>query len=105
MLVVCHSSLEAICDVSISVLAISEHDAERFRKIGLPPERISVMGNLKVDVDIGDRFDARERAQLKQTLGLGDGFVLLGSSTWPGEEAALLRALRAAYVDRFQIAV
>lgn len=77
------------------VLAISEHDAERFREIGLPPERISVMGNLKVDVDIGERFDARERAQLKQNLGLGDGFVLLGSSTWPGEEAALLRALRA----------
>ncbi len=75
------------------VLAISEHDADRFRKIGLPPERIYVAGNLKVDVDIGECFDARERAQLKQTLGLGNGFVLLGSSTWPGEEAALLRAL------------
>ena len=77
------------------VLAISEHDADRFRKIGLPPGRISVLGNLKVDVDIGERLDARERAQSKLTLGLGDGFVLLGSSTWPGEEAALLRALRA----------
>ena len=77
------------------VLAISERDAGRFREIGLPPERIAVMGNLKVDVDIGERFDSRKRAQLKQSLGLGDGFVLLGSSTWPGEEAALLRALRA----------
>ncbi len=76
------------------VLAISEHDAERFREIGLPPERISVTGNLKVDVDIGERFDARKRAELKQGLGLGNGFVLLGSSTWPGEEAALLRAFR-----------
>ncbi|MAM91852.1 MAG: 3-deoxy-D-manno-octulosonic acid transferase [Opitutaceae bacterium] len=77
------------------VLAISEHDAARFREIGIPAERVSVTGNLKVDVDIDERFDERERAHLKQSLGLGDGFVLLGSSTWPGEEATLLRALRA----------
>ena len=76
------------------VLAISEQDAERFRDIGVLPERISVTGNLKVDVDIGERFDARKRTQFKQSLGLGEEFVLLGSSTWPGEEAALLRAFR-----------
>jgi 3-deoxy-D-manno-octulosonic-acid transferase len=37
-----------------------------------------------------------ERARLKRELGLGDGLVLLGSSTWSGEEEALLAALKLA---------
>ena len=36
-----------------------------------------------------------EKARLRGELGLGAGLVLLGSSTWPGEETALIDALQA----------
>lgn len=76
------------------VLAISEHDGQRFEAIGVDRSKVVVTGNLKVDVSIGVRLDSTERAAMKATLGLGEGFVLLGSSTWPGEEAVLLDAFR-----------
>ena len=78
------------------VLACSEHDAERFRELGVPAEKISTTGNIKLDVAI-PRLDDAERVKLKKELGLpGTGLVLLGSSTWPGEEEAMLDALRGA---------
>lgn len=73
-------------------LAASEQDASRLRALGFPPERVRVTGNLKLDVAIVE-MEAAGRAQLRAELGLGrDDWVLLGSSTWPGEEAALLAA-------------
>ena len=78
------------------VLACSEHDAQRFRTLGFPPESISVTGNIKLDVAI-PALAAAECAQLRRELGLpAQGLVLMGSSTWPGEEAALVAALREA---------
>jgi 3-deoxy-D-manno-octulosonic-acid transferase len=75
------------------VLPCSAQDATRFRELGVPAEKIFTTGNIKLDVQIAPLADA-ERAQLRRELGLPDGFVLLGSSTWPGEEEALLRALQ-----------
>jgi 3-deoxy-D-manno-octulosonic-acid transferase len=78
------------------VLASSDQDAERFKALGLPAARISVTGNIKLDVDI-PRLDEASRDRLRRELGLPAGpLVLLGSSTWPGEEEALLEALAAA---------
>jgi 3-deoxy-D-manno-octulosonic-acid transferase len=78
------------------VLAGSAQDAGRFREMGFPGARIEVTGNIKLDVKI-PRLDERERAALARELGLPPGrLVLLGSSTWPGEEEALVGALRAA---------
>ena len=80
------------------VLACSEHDAERFRRIGFAPGSIVTTGNIKLDVAIPVLADG-EKAALRRELGFGDEPVLLGSSTWPGEESALLDAfatLRAA---------
>jgi 3-deoxy-D-manno-octulosonic-acid transferase len=75
------------------LLAGSERDAERFRELGYPAERITVTGNIKLDVDI-PRLDGAALAALGGELGLPAGrLVLLGSSTWPGEEAALVGAL------------
>lgn len=75
------------------LLAGSAQDAERFRALGFPPQRIAVTGNIKLDVDI-PRLDAPARARLRGELGLpAASLVLLGSSTWPGEEAALVDAL------------
>jgi 3-deoxy-D-manno-octulosonic-acid transferase len=76
------------------LLASSAHDAESFRRLGYPADRISVTGNLKLDVKIPILGDA-DRALLREGLGLPEGSpVVLGSSTWPGEEAALVGALQ-----------
>jgi 3-deoxy-D-manno-octulosonic-acid transferase len=78
------------------LLASSEHDAENFRRLGYPADRLSVTGNIKLDVRI-PILDEPSRAALRLSLGLPEGQpIVLGSSTWPGEEAALVAALREA---------
>lgn len=77
------------------VLAVSDLDAARFRDVGFAAAAITVMGNIKLDVAIPS-LTAEERAQLRRELGLPEGPVLLGSSTWPGEEAALVAAWKSA---------
>ncbi len=74
----------------------STQDEARFRELGVPAEKITTTGNIKLDVPIAP-LAAGERAQLRRELGLREGeLVLLGSSTWPGEEEALLIALQRA---------
>lgn len=75
------------------VLAASEGDAGRFAEFGVPVKRITVTGNLKLDVPL-PAVSAEEAARFRAELGLGDAPLLLGASTWPGEEAALLEAWR-----------
>lgn len=77
------------------VLPSSALDAGRFRELGYPDERITPTGNIKLDVAI-PRLTADERAALRCELGLPDGQVLMGASTWAGEETALVDTLRAA---------
>lgn len=81
------------------ILPSSEQDAERFRKLGVPAEKLVATGNLKFDVSI-PVLDVWERAMLRRELGLADNqLTILGSSTWPGEEQALLRLLERARRD------
>lgn len=77
------------------VLACSAQDETRFIELGFPRERLQTTGSIKLDVTIPALTDA-EKLQLRRELGLPDGLVLMGSSTWPGEETALLDALRLA---------
>lgn len=83
----------------------SEEDARRLLGLGAPAERIEVTGNLKFDVAAEGALPADERAALRDELGFGDNpsaLVLLGSSTWPGEETVLigtLARLRAQGID------
>ena len=72
----------------------STQDEARFRELGVSAASMTTTGNLKFDVAI-PRLSASELAQLRTELGLPAGLVLLGSSTWPGEEAAMIEALRA----------
>jgi 3-deoxy-D-manno-octulosonic-acid transferase len=75
------------------ILAGSRQDADRFRLLGFDASRITVTGNIKLDVEIEPLGDGA-RAALRSELGLpAGGLVLLGSSTWPGEEQALVAAL------------
>jgi 3-deoxy-D-manno-octulosonic-acid transferase len=68
-------------------------DAERFRKLGFPADGIITTGNIKLDVTIPMMGEA-EKTALRRELGFGDEPVLLCSSTWPGEEAALIAAYK-----------
>lgn len=78
------------------LLACSEHDAERFRALGFPAERITTTGSIKLDVTI-PALSADEKEQLRRELGLPDeGLIIMGASTWEGEEAALVKALQTA---------
>jgi 3-deoxy-D-manno-octulosonic-acid transferase len=77
------------------LLPCSTEDAARFLELGFPAEKLLVTGNIKLDLTI-ERLDDAQKVQLRRELGIGEGLVILGSSTWPGEEAALLAAWRAA---------
>ncbi|PTY01089.1 glycosyltransferase N-terminal domain-containing protein [Opitutus sp. ER46] len=77
------------------LLPCSTHDEGRFRELGVPAAKLFTTGNIKLDLVIPP-LTPEQRGQLRQELGLADaGFVLLGSSTWPREEEALVEALQA----------
>ena len=84
------------------VLCASKRDGQRFKALGFTPDRLRATGNLKLDVQI-PLLAAGSKAGLRRELGLGAGLVLLGSSTWDGEEAALLAALRAARAQGLKV--
>lgn len=73
------------------VLAAAEGDAVRFRELGVEAGRIEVTGNIKLDVE-GGALAEEQVAGLRRELGFGGEAILLGASTWPGEEAVLLEA-------------
>ena len=81
-----------------TIYAASELDRTRLIELGCPVERILMSGNIKFDVPIANELSDYETQSLRRELGFGDAqpFILLGSSTWPGEEAALLEAQQAA---------
>jgi 3-deoxy-D-manno-octulosonic-acid transferase len=76
------------------LLAVSEEDAARFRAVGFAAGSIHVTGNLKLDVAPVALTDDEDQA-LRSQLGFSPHDpIVLGSSTWPGEEAALLAAFQ-----------
>ncbi|WP_414663763.1 3-deoxy-D-manno-octulosonic acid transferase [Horticoccus sp. 23ND18S-11] len=76
------------------LLPASPQDEMRFLELGFPRGRIVVTGNIKLDVQV-PVLRAAERAQLRRELGVPEtSLLVLGSSTWPGEEAALVTALQ-----------
>lgn len=86
------------------VLAASEGDAERFVRFGVARELIEVTGNLKLDVNLPE-VGAEEAGRLRKELGLGQARVLLGASTWPGEEAALVEAWRGMAAEGWKLLI
>lgn len=77
------------------IFCSSEIDKERFCALGANPEKIFMPGNLKFDVSPSPLLDTDARKVLKAKIGLGDDStrVLLGSSTWSGEERFLIETL------------
>ncbi len=76
------------------IAAGSEEDVGRFRELGFDA---TLTGNIKFDVASDAPMSAQDRAQLRADLGFGADprtVVLLGSSTWKGEETMLIRLVR-----------
>lgn len=84
------------------IAASSESDAKRLKKLGANPDRVHVTGNLKFDVAINPLLSPTEQIKLRKELfGINEFqaeecLVLLGSSTWPGEEEILCSCYRQA---------
>lgn len=76
----------------------TRQDAERLLALGFSRETVRSLGNLKLDLVIETLADA-EKENLRHELGLEAGPVLLGSSTWPGEEKILLEVWRRLRTD------
>ena len=68
------------------IFAQSDLDASRLVAAGAPERIVEVTGSFKFDV--AHRNEAKERELRKW---IGPGRILLGGSTWPGEDEALLR--------------
>ena len=77
------------------VAAQAEKDAERFRRIGVSPDKVEVTGSVKFDVDIPDAVRASAVA-LKQVL--AGRPVWVAGSTHAGEDEQLLEAHRSVLV-------
>ncbi len=82
--------------------ASSEDDAQRLIALGCDKERVHVTGNLKFDVTVQPQLSDEEKIALRMSVfGIdkeraNKTLVLLGSSTWPGEEALLISCYRQA---------
>ena len=68
------------------IFAQSDLDASRLEAAGAPKEKVEVAGSFKFDV--AHRNEAKER-ELREWI--GPGRIVLGGSTWPGEDKVLLK--------------
>jgi 3-deoxy-D-manno-octulosonic-acid transferase len=66
-------------------------DGERFLSLGLPPQSLTVTGNIKFDLEVDTAMHARA-AKLRQELDADNRPVLVAASTHAGEEALVLQA-------------
>ncbi|TAN35791.1 MAG: 3-deoxy-D-manno-octulosonic acid transferase [Verrucomicrobia bacterium] len=74
--------------------AQGQPDADRLIALGAPADRVHVMGSAKYDLaPAGDGGAEKARATLSAAGFAPDRPILLGGSTWAGEEAVLLDAL------------
>ena len=94
----------------IDILAVQEpEDVARWCSLGVDEERIRVTGNAKFDYTAAGGERVAEFQELLRRLGVPpDAPILLGGSTFPGEErilAAILLALRPRFPELFLILV
>ena len=77
------------------IYAASETDRSRLERLGPKAESLHYFGSIKLDAPTPSVISNLEKLELLISLGfLSEStkppFVILGSSTWPGEEAALI---------------
>ncbi len=77
-----------------AVYAQTDRDAARFRELGVAADRIHVVGNAKYDLAGIDPDGARQAyAALRAAAITPATNIVLGGSTWPGEEERLMDML------------
>lgn len=97
--------VRAISRSLAKILCAAKRDEQRFRTLGFPAAKLCTTGNLKLDVAI-PVLDAAAKSALRAAVGLPpQGLVLLGSSTWPGEETAMLTALERARAEGLKVSL
>ena len=78
----------------------SESDEKRMLGLGAPRENVCRMGTAKFDVAERDPAGEQVAREVMRRIGVAeDAVVLLGGSTWPGEEAALCRLYKKLKVE------
>ena len=75
------------------VAAHSQQDAERFIKLGVEPEKISVTGSIKFDIQLNEQTK-QHAIDLKNTF-KSHPFIWVAGSTHEGEDEIILRAHQA----------
>ncbi|AWT60217.1 MAG: 3-deoxy-D-manno-octulosonic acid transferase [Candidatus Moanabacter tarae] len=85
------------------LLASSQHDYDRFLDIGVESPKIRAFGNIKCDIHVEPLLSKDKIRNLMREFGFQTEneetrtpFIILGASTWPGEEEALLATLKTA---------
>jgi len=77
------------------VLAQSEEDAVRFRKLGITEESVRDMGNMKFDQSAWSKESSDDAAGLRQAWGYApNDLVWIAGSTHPGEEELLMAVFK-----------
>ena len=72
----------------------NEPDLKRFQKLGIDKEKLVLTGNIKFDTATSNVTE-QDKQNLKLEMGFDkDSFVLLGSSTWQGEEKMLVETMQ-----------
>ena len=87
----CAAEADAVVVGETTLFAQDLIDAERWKRVGVPPDRITVTGSMKYDAeDLAADIDLRFSAWLEKH-GVNAGRpILLGGSLHPGEEDLLL---------------
>lgn len=81
-------------------LAQGDEERKRFLELGADPARLRVMGNAKFDLPRpAPEVEAIARGVIEALRWPDDALLLLGGSTWPGEEAALADSYRRLRAD------
>ena len=73
----------------------SKRDAERIIKMGARPETVKILGTAKYDLPPPSPDAAVAARNVLNSISVPENaLILLGGSTWPGEEAALCRVYK-----------
>ena len=78
------------------LLVQTRRDEERLLGVGAPADRVRVMGSAKYDVARAEIKGVEDTWRMLAACGIRRGdAIVVGGSTWPGEEAALLEGFAA----------
>lgn len=75
-----------------AVVAQHDDDGNRFARLGLPPEALSISGNIKFDLHLDSEVRAKAQSLTTEWQGENQRPVLLAASTHAGEDELILQA-------------